>query len=123
MINKHMKTCPTLLIIQLSAVQFSRSVISDSLQPHGLQHASLPCPSPTSGVHSNSSPLSPCHPTISLSVVPFPSCLQSFPASGPFQISQFFCIRWSKYWSFSFSISPSNEHPGLISFRMDWLYI
>ena len=57
-------------------------------------------------------------PTISSSVVPF--CLQSFPASGSFQMSVL-CIRWPKYWSFSFSISPSNEHPGLISFRMDWL--
>ena len=56
-----------------------------------------------------------CHPTISSSVVPFSSCLQSFPASGSFQMSQ------PKYWSFSFTISPSNEHPGLISFRMDWL--
>ena len=54
-------------------------------------------------------------------VIPFCSCLQSFPASGSFQISQFFCIRWPKYWSFSFSISPSNEYSGLISFRMDGL--
>ena len=61
-----------------------------------------------------------CHPAISSSVIPFSSCPQSFPASGSFQMSQL-CIRWSKYWSFSLSISPSNEHPGLISFRMDWL--
>ena len=54
------------------------------------------------------------------SVVPFSSCPQSFPASGSFQMSQL-CIRWPKYWSFSFNISPSNEHPGLTSFRMDWL--
>ena len=65
--------------------------MSDALWPHGLQHARLPCPSPTSGDYSNSSPLSRwCHPTISSSVVPFSSCLQSFPASGSFQMSQFF---------------------------------
>ena len=58
------------------------------------------------------------HPTISSSVVAFSSCLQSFPASGSFPMSKF---RWPKYWSFSFSISPSNEYSGLISFRMDWL--
>ena len=104
-----------------SSVQFSYSVVFDSLQPHGLQHARPPCPSPTPRVYPNSCPLSRwCHPTISSSVVPF-SCLQSFPASGSFQMSQLFCIRWPKDWSFSFSISPSNEHPGLISFRMDWL--
>ena len=66
--------------------QFSRSVLSDSLWPHGLQHARLPCPSPTPKTYSNSW----CHPTISSSVVPFSSCLQSFPASGSFQMSQFF---------------------------------
>ena len=71
--------------------QFSRSGVSDSLHTHGLQHARPPCPSPTPGVYSNSCPLSPwCHPTISSSVVPFSSCLQSFPASGSFQMSQFF---------------------------------
>ena len=73
------------------SVQFSRSVMSNSLQPHGLQHARLPCPSPTLGVYSNSCPLSQwCHPTISSSVVPFSSCLQSFPASGAFPMSQSF---------------------------------
>ena len=91
--------------------------MSDSLWPHGLQHARPPCPSPTLGVYSNSCPLSPwCHPTISSSVVPF-SCLQSFPASGSFW------IRWPKYWSFSVSISPFKEYSGLISFRVDWLYL
>ena len=86
----------------------------------GLQHTRPPCPTPTPGVYPNSCPLSRCcHPTISSSAVPF-SCPQSFPASGSFQMSQL-CIRWPKYWSFSFNISPSNEHPGLISFRMDWL--
>ena len=70
---------------------FSRSVMSDSLQPHGLQHARLPCPSPTPGACSNSYPLSRwCHPTISSSVILFSSCLQSFPASGSFPVSQFF---------------------------------
>ena len=65
--------------------------MSDSLQPHGLQHARPPCPSPTPGVYSNSCPLSWwCHPTISSSVLPFSSCLQSFPASGSFPVSQFF---------------------------------
>ena len=72
-------------------VQFSRSVISDSLQPHGLQQARLSCPSPTARACSNSCPLSRwCHPTISSSVVPLSSCLQSFPASGSFPKSQFF---------------------------------
>ena len=74
-----------------NSVQFSFSVMSDSLQPHGLQHAGLPCPSPTPGVHSNSHPLSLwCHPTISSSVIPFSSCLQSFPASGPSPMSVFY---------------------------------
>ena len=74
-----------------SSVQFSRSVVSDSLQPNGLQHARPPCPLPIPEVYSNSSPLSPwCHPTISSSVVRFSSCLKSFPASGSFQMNQFF---------------------------------
>ena len=98
--------------------------MSDSLYPHGLQHARPPCPSPTPRVDSNSRPLSTwCNPTISSSVIPFSSHLQSFPASGSFQMSQFFPSKkwWPKYWSFSFIISPSDEHSGLISFRMDWL--
>ena len=71
--------------------QFSRSVMSDSLQPHGLEHTRPPCPSATPGVYSNSCPLNQwCHPTISSSVVPFSSCPQSFPESGSFQESQFF---------------------------------
>ena len=74
-----------------SSVQFSRSVVSDSLQPHGLQHGRPPCPSSTPGLYSNSCPSSRrCHPAISSSVIPFSSCLQSFPASGSFQVSQFF---------------------------------
>ena len=75
----------------LSTVQFSRSVMSSSLQPHEPQHARPPCPSPTPGVHSNSCPSSRwCHPSISSSVVPFSSCPQSFPASGSFLMSQLF---------------------------------
>ena len=74
-----------------SSVQFSHSVVSDSLRPHGLQHARPPCPSPTPGVYSNSCPLSQwCHLTISSSVIPFSSRLQSFLASESFQMSQFF---------------------------------
>ena len=75
----------------LSSVQFSHSVMSDSLRPHGLQHARIPCPSPTPRACPNSCPLSRwCHPTISSSVVSFSSCLQSFPASGSFPMSQYF---------------------------------
>ena len=93
--------------------------MSNSLRPHGLKHARPPCPSPTPRAYSNSCPSSKwCHPTISSSVVPFSSHLQSFPASGSFQISQF-RTRWPKYLSFSFSISSSNEYSGLISFRID----
>ena len=104
-----------------SSVQFSRSVVSDSPRPHGLQHARPPCPSPTPRVYSHSCLLSQwCHPTISSSVIPFSSCPQSFTALGSFTMSQFFAT-WPKYWSFSFNISPSNEYTGLISFRMDWL--
>ena len=95
--------------------------MSDSLQPHEPQHVRPPCPSSIPGVYPNSCPSSWwCHPTISSSVIPFSSCPQSFPALGSFPMSQL-CIRWPKYWSFSFSISPSNEHPWLISLRMDWL--
>ena len=73
------------------SVQFSCSVVSDSLWPHGLQHARFPCPSPTPGAYSNSCPLNWwCHPNISSSVTPFSSRLQSFPASGSFPRSQFF---------------------------------
>ena len=79
------------LLFQGSSVQFSHSVVSDSLPPHGLQHAMLPCPSPTPRTCSNSCPLSQwCHLTISSSVRPFSSCLQSFPAAESFQMSQSF---------------------------------
>jgi len=83
--------CPDNSEIHCQFSQFSHSVISNSLQPQGLQHARLPCPSPTPGACSNSCPSSQwCHPTISSSVIPFSSCLQSFPASGSFPMSQFF---------------------------------
>ena len=111
----------SLLIIQFSSVQFSRSVVSYSLRLHESQHARLPCPSPTPRVHPNSRPLSRwCHPVISSSVIPFSCCPQSLPASV-FSSESALHMRWPKYWSFSFSIIPSKEHPGLISFRIDWL--
>ena len=95
--------------------------MSDSLWPRGLQHARLPCPSSSPGVCSNSCPLGKwCHPAISSSVTPFSSCLQSFPASGSFFNESALYIRWPKYWSFSFSIRPSNEYSELISCRIDW---
>ena len=103
-----------------SSVQFSRSVVSNSLRQRGLQHVRLPWASPTTRAYSSSCPSSQwCH---LASVVPFSSRLQPFPASG-FFFSQWisFHIRWPNYRSFSFNISPSNEHPRLISFRMDWL--
>ena len=102
-------------------VQFSCSVMSDSLRPHELQHARPPCPSPTPGIHPNPCPLSRwCHPAISSSIVPYP------PAPNPSQHQGLF--QWvnsshevAKVLEFHFSISPSNEHPGLTSFSMDWL--
>ena len=93
----------------LSSVQFSRSVVSSSLQPHGLQHARSPCPSPIPRVYSNSCPLRPWrHPAISSSITRFSSYPHSHPASGSFPESAL-RIRWPKYWSFRFSISPSSE--------------
>ena len=84
--------CPPLL--PYYSVQFSRSVVSDSLRPHELQHARPPCPSPTPRVHPNSCPSSRwCHPAISSSIVPFSSCPQSFPASESFPMSQLFAWR------------------------------
>ena len=89
----HWASEPVPIAAHVQTVQFSHSVVSDSLRPHGLQHVRPPCLSPTPGVYSNTCPLSQwCHPTISSSVVPF-SCLQSFPASGSFPISQFFASR------------------------------
>ena len=93
-----------------SLVQFSCSVVSNSLWCHGLQHSRPPCPSPTPGVYPNLCLLSRwCHPAISSSVIPFSSCPQSLPASGSFSMSQL-RVKWPKYWSFSFSMGPSNEH-------------
>ena len=104
------------------SVQYLGHVLLLWPQLHGLQHARLPCPSPTPGACANPCPSTQwCHSTISSSVVSFSSCLQSFPASGSFPVSHFFfCIRWPKDWSFSFSISLSNEYSGLISLRTDW---
>ena len=106
-----------------SSVQFSRSVVSDSLRPHESQHARPPCPSPTPGVHSRlmsiesvmpASHLILCSPLLLLPPIP--------PSIRVFSNESTLHMRWPKYWSFSFSfITPSKEHPGLISFRMDWL--
>ena len=102
----------------MHSVQFSHSVVSNSLQPHGLQHARPPCPSPTPRVYSNSCPLTLwCHQTISSSVVPF--CLQSFPASGSFLMSQLFTSSGQNTGA-SVSASGFNEYSGLISCRIDW---
>ena len=148
----------------VSSVQFSHSVMSDSLQPHGLQHARLLCPPVSPGMHAGLVAqlcLTPCHPTdcslsgysvhgilqarilewvaiiISWSLVKFmstelvmlsnhlilyyPLLLPSvFPSIRVFSNKSALCIRWPKYWSFSFSISPSSEYSGLISFRINW---
>ena len=115
------ETITTLLnSYQFSSVQFSRSVMSDSLQPHELQHARPPCPSPTPGVHSDSrasvmpsSHLFLCYPLLLLPPIP--------PSIRVFSNESTLLMRRPKYWSFNFSIIPSKEIPGLISFRMDWL--
>ena len=97
-------------LIDISSIQFIRSVVSDSLWPHGLQNARLPCPSPTPAACSNSCPLSQwCHQPISSSVMPFSFCLQSFPASGSFQMSQFFALDGQSIGvSASASVLPMN---------------
>ena len=102
-------------------VQFSSVTQScPTLRPCGLQRARPPYPSPAAGVYPNPCPLSRwCHPVISSSVVPFSSCSQLSQHQGLFQwVSS---LHQVKYWNFSFNISPSNEHPRLISFRVDWL--
>ena len=103
--------------------QFSYSVVSDSLWRHGLQHARLPCPSPTPGACSSSYPLSQwCHSTIPSSVIPFSSCLQSFPGSGSFPMSQYLASG-GQIIGASASVLPKLQHQsysGLISFRFDW---
>ena len=110
---------PCSLSTLFSSVQFIYSVLSDSSWTHGLQHARIPCQSPTSRACSNSYPSSQwCHLTISSSVTPF-SCLQSFPASGSFQMSQFFASGGQNT-GVSASAWPSNEYSGLVSFRIDW---
>ena len=102
-------------------VVFIHLVMSDTLQPHELQHVSLPCPSLFPWVCSNSRPLSQWyHPPSSSSAAPFSPCSQFFPGSGFFPELALY-IRRPKCWSFSFSISPSNEYSGLISFKIDWL--
>ena len=110
------------LIVTNYSVQFSSVTQSClTLRPHESQHARPPCPSPTPRGHSDSRPSSQwCHPAISSSVVPFSSCPQPLPASV-FSNESTLRIRWPKYRSFSFSVIPSKEIPGLISFRMDWL--
>ena len=104
------------------SVQFSLSVVSDSLWPHESQHTRPPCPSPTLRVHSDSTSTESVipsshlifhHPLLLLPPIP--------PSIRVFSNESTLRMRWPKYWSFSVSISPSNEHPGLISFRMDWL--
>ena len=103
----------------ICSVQFSCSVVSDSLQPHGLQHTRLPCPSPPPGDCSNSCPSSRwCHVILCHPLLLPPSI---FPSIRGFSSESVHRIRWPEYWSFIFSISPSNEYSGLISFRMDWL--
>ena len=100
----------------LVSVQFSRSVVFDSLRPHEPQHARPPCPSPTPGVHPNPCPsnhLILCRPLLLLPSI--------FPSIRVFSNESVLRIRWPKYWSCSFKISLTNEHPGLIFFRMDWL--
>ena len=101
---------PTSTGLQRKQVQLSRSVVSNSLQPHEPQHARPPCPSPTPGVYPNSCPLSRwCHPTISSSVVPFSSCPQSLPTSGSFQMSQLFASGGQNIGvSVSASVLPMN---------------
>ena len=115
--------CVCLCVWSWVSVQFSCSAVSNSLWPRGLQHARRSCPSPILELAETHGPLSWwCHLTISSSVVHFSSYLQSFKTSGSFPMNEsVLCIRWPNYWSFSFSISPSSEYSGLISFRMDWL--
>ena len=110
----------TVKILKWFSVHFtSAAQLCLTLRPQESQHARTPCPSPTPRVYSNSCPSSQwCHPTISSSVVPFSSCPQSLPACSNESTLH---VRWPNYWSFSFSVSPTSEHPGLISFRMDWL--
>ena len=108
---------PAIIILEKNMHQFSHSVMSDSLWPHRLQHTRLPCPLPTPGACSNSCPSSRwCHPTTSSSIVPFSSCLQSFPASGSFPRSQFFASGGQSIGaSASASVLPMNIQGGFLS--------
>ena len=122
--HRHLCVWPVISAFLFSSVQFSCSVVSDSLQSHGVQHARLPCPLPDPRACSNSCPSSHCcHPTIPFSVLchPLLLLLSVFPSIRVFSNESALHIRWPNYWSFSFNISPSNEHSRLISFRMDWL--
>ena len=110
--------------VQFSSFQFSRSVMSNSLRPYELQHARPPCLSPTPGVHSDSTSIQSvmpsshlilCHPLLLLPPIP--------PSIKVFSNESTLPMRWQKYWSFSFSMIPSKEIPGLISFRMDLLHL
>ena len=104
-------------IVQFSSLSHVQLFATPGTTAHQASH-----PSATPRVHPNPCPLSRgSHPTISSSVIPFSSRLQSFPASESFTNESVLHTRWPEYWSFSFSISPSNEHSGLISFKMDWL--
>ena len=104
------------------SVQFSRSVTTDSLRPHELQHTRPPCPSPTSGVHPDSTSIESVMPSSHLILCRTLLFLPSIaPSIRVFSNESTLHMRWPKYWRFSFSIIPSKEHPGLISFRMDWL--
>ena len=128
--KKCLNHCEIALILQMkkvkfkvhfSSVQFSHSVVSNSLQPHELQHVRPPCPSPTpestqTHVHLVDDAIQPSHPLSS----PSPPALNLF-SIRVFSNESALRIRWPKYWSFSFNISPFDEHPGLISFRMNWL--
>ena len=105
-----------------SSVQFICSVVSNSLRPHESQHARPPCPSPSPGVHSDSTSIKSVMPSSHLILCCSLFLLSPIPPSiRVFSNESTLHMRWPKYWSFNFSISPSKEHPGLISFRMDWL--
>ena len=104
------------------SVQFSHSVVSDSLQPHALQHIRLLCPSPTPGAYSDSLSIESVMPSNHLILCRHLLLLPSiFPSIRVFSNESVIRIKWPKYWSFSFSISPSSEYSGLTSFRTDWL--
>ena len=121
LVSVNLFTTSVSLFLLCKSIQFSCSVMSDSLRPHGLQHARPPCPSPTSGVYSNSnfeSVMPSNHLILPHPLLPLPSVFLSvrfFSHESPLH------IWWPKYWSFSFSISSSSEYSRLISCRMDWL--